>query len=56
MKATIAIKAKSIREAEYTASLIINEALKEKLRVSCTKTKRSIFRRNFIKRVSIYDP
>lgn len=56
MKTTITIKAKSVKEAEYTATLVINEALKEKLRVSCTKTKRSIFRRNFIKKVSIYDP
>ncbi len=56
MKTNVTITAKSIKEAEYTASLIINEAVKEKLRVSCTKTKRSIFRRNFIKRVSIYDP
>ena len=56
MKANVTIKAKSVNEAEHTASLIINEAVKEKLRVSCTKTKRNILRRNFIKRVSIYDP
>jgi len=49
MKEPILIKINSAdpEEAEYIAAVVVNEAVKRKLLpISCTKTRRSIFRPN----------
>ena len=54
MKTLIKINSADPHEAEYVAKLIINEAVKEKLSVSCSKTRRMIFKHGeYEKRVSI---
>ncbi len=54
MKTSIKIKATNPNEAEYIAKVLINEAVKEKLPVSCSKTRRSIFKHGeYEKRVKI---
>ena len=54
MKTLIKINSADPHEAEYVAKLIINEAVKEKLPVSCSKTRRSIFKHSeYEKRVKI---
>ena len=44
MKTLIKINSADPNEAEYIAKVLINEAVKEKLPVSCSKTRRSIFK------------
>ena len=54
MKTLKKIKATNPHEAEYIAKVLINEAVKEKLSVSCSKTRRSIFKPSeYEKRVKI---
>jgi len=54
VKTLIKINSADPNEAEYIAKVLINEAVKEKLPVSCSKTRRSIFKHGgYEKRVSI---
>ena len=54
VKTLIKINSADPSEAEYIAKVLINEAVKEKLSVSCSKTRRSIFKHGeYEKRVSI---
>ena len=51
MKTLIKINSADPSEAEYIAKVLINEAVKEKLLVSCSKTIKRLF--GYEKRVSI---
>ena len=54
MKTLIKINSADPHETEHIAKVLINEAIKEKLSVSCSKTKRSVFKHGeYEKRVSI---
>ena len=54
MKTLIKINSAESHEVEHIAKLLINEAVKEKLSVSCSKTRRSMFKHSeYEKRVSI---
>jgi len=54
VKTLININSADPNEAEYIAKLLINEAVKEKLPVSCSKTRRMIFKHGeYVKRVKI---